>query len=165
MAGHGNPDIEIPSDCEGLRAAIVATRWHEKITGSLLDSARAVTERAKVADLTEVRVPGCVELAVVCQELARQHDFVVALGVVIRGGTPHFDYVCDAATAGLTQVSVETGTPVGFGVLTCDDDEQALDRAGLEGSSEDKGYEATVAAIQTAVTLAHVGGSRGNLGG
>jgi 6,7-dimethyl-8-ribityllumazine synthase len=80
-------------------------------------------------------------------------DAIVALGVVIRGGTPHFDYVCAAATDGLTQVSVRTGIPIGFGVLTCDDDQQALDRAGLEGSKEDKGYEATQAALVTAVTL------------
>ena len=82
------------------------------------------------------------------------YDAVVALGVVIRGGTPHFDYVCSAATDGLTQVALDHGVPVGFGVLTCDTDEQALDRAGLEGSSEDKGYEATAAALATARTLA-----------
>ena len=81
------------------------------------------------------------------------YDAVVALGVVIRGGTPHFDYVCQAATAGLTQVSVDTGVPVGFGVLTCDNEEQALDRAGLPGSAEDKGHEAVTAAVATAVTL------------
>ena len=81
---------------------------------------------------------------------------VVALGVVIRGGTPHFDYVCQAATDGLTRVTLDTGIPVGFGVLTCDDEQQALDRAGLEGSSEDKGYEATSAALVTATTLRDV---------
>jgi 6,7-dimethyl-8-ribityllumazine synthase len=106
-----------------------------------------------VTDATEVRVPGTFELPVVAAELARSHDAVVALGVVVRGGTPHFDYVCSAATDGLTRVALDSGTPVGFGVLTCDDDQQALDRAGLEGSEEDKGYEATAAALRTALTL------------
>jgi 6,7-dimethyl-8-ribityllumazine synthase len=101
-------------------------------------------------------VPGCFELPVAAARLARSgYDAVVALGVVVRGGTPHFDYVCQAATLGLTQVAVDTGVPVGFGVLTCDDDAQALDRAGLPGSHEDKGYEAAVAAVATAVTLRH----------
>jgi 6,7-dimethyl-8-ribityllumazine synthase len=78
---------------------------------------------------------------------------VVALGVVIRGGTPHFEYVCAAATDGLSRVAVDTGVPVGFGLLTCDDDQQALDRAGLASSREDKGFEAAVAAVATAVAL------------
>jgi 6,7-dimethyl-8-ribityllumazine synthase len=111
-----------------------------------------------VHDVTEVRVPGTFELPVVAAALAADHDAVVALGVVVRGGTPHFDYVCSAATDGLTRVALDTGTPVGFGVLTCDDDAQALDRAGLDGSSEDKGYEATAAALQTARTLAALRG-------
>jgi 6,7-dimethyl-8-ribityllumazine synthase len=106
-----------------------------------------------VSEVTEVRVPGTFELPVVAAELARTHDAVVALGVVVRGGTPHFEYVCSAATDGLTRVAVDTATPVGFGVLTCDDDEQALARAGLEGSTEDKGYEATAAALRTALAL------------
>jgi 6,7-dimethyl-8-ribityllumazine synthase len=100
-----------------------------------------------------VRVPGTVELTVACARLAPAYDALVALGVVIRGGTPHFDYVCSGVTNGLTQVSVITGIPIGFGVLTCDDDAQALDRAGLPGSSEDKGYEAAMAAVATAVTV------------
>lgn len=77
----------------------------------------------------------------------------MALGVVIRGGTPHFDYVCSAATDGILQVQLETGVPVGFGVLTCDDDKQALDRAGLPHSKEDKGAEAAAAALNTWVVL------------
>ena len=102
---------------------------------------------------TVVRVPGAFELPVVAAALAERHDAVVALGVVIRGGTPHFEYVCDAATDGLTRVALDTGVPVGFGVLTCDTEEQALDRAGLAGSHEDKGYEAAAAALATALTL------------
>ena len=100
-----------------------------------------------------LRVPGSFELPVAAARLAPHFDAVVALGVVIRGGTPHFDYVCQAATSGLTDVSVSTGVPVGFGVLTCDTEEQGLDRAGLPGSSEDKGHEAVTAALSTALLL------------
>ena len=100
-----------------------------------------------------MRVPGAVELPVVAQALAGTHDAVVALGVVVRGGTPHFEYVCDAVTAGLTRVSLDTHTPVGNGVLTTDDEQQALDRAGLPGSPEDKGREAVLAALETAAVL------------
>ena len=104
-----------------------------------------------------VRVPGSFELPVAAKALADEgYEAVVALGVVIRGGTPHFEYVCSAATDGLSRVAVDTGTSVGFGVLTCDTDEQALDRAGLDGSHEDKGYEATSAAHVTAMTLREV---------
>jgi 6,7-dimethyl-8-ribityllumazine synthase len=110
-------------------------------------------EDAGVESPTLVRVPGTVELSVACARLAPGHDALVALGVVVRGGTPHFEYVCQGVTTGLTQVSVTSGVPVGFGVLTCDTTEQALDRAGLPGSSEDKGHEAATAAVATAVTL------------
>jgi 6,7-dimethyl-8-ribityllumazine synthase len=83
---------------------------------------------------------------------------VVALGVVIRGGTPHFDFVCNAATDGLTRVAVDLRVPVGFGVLTCDTDEQAVDRAGLEGSHEAKGYEAASASFLTARAVRRIRG-------
>jgi 6,7-dimethyl-8-ribityllumazine synthase len=122
--------------------------------GLLAGTRRALTE-AGVEDVTELRVPGVFELTVAAARVTtRPVDAVIALGVVIRGGTPHFEYVCEAATTGLTLVAQRTGVPIGFGVLTCDDDEQALDRAGLPGSREDKGYEAAVAALATAVTLA-----------
>jgi 6,7-dimethyl-8-ribityllumazine synthase len=132
---------------------IAATRWHERITTALLDRASAAAAAAGIAGPTVVRVPGAVELPVVCQELARQHDAVLALGVVIRGGTPHFEYVCDAVTAGLTRVALDERTPIGNGVLTCDTEEQALDRCGLPSSAEDKGFQACVAALQTALVL------------
>jgi 6,7-dimethyl-8-ribityllumazine synthase len=153
VSGHGAPDVE-PVDCSDLRVAVVAAQWHTEVMDGLLGGARRALAAYAVADATEVRVPGTFELPVVAAELARTHDAVVALGVVIRGGTPHFDYVCSAATDGLTRVALDSGVPVGFGVLTCDDDAQALDRAGLEGSHEDKGYEATSAALLTARTLA-----------
>lgn len=121
--------------------------------GLLAGALRALSE-AGVADPLVVRVPGSFELPVAAARLAGAHDAIVALGVVIRGGTPHFDYVCHAATMGLTDVTVRTGTPVGFGVLTCDTEDQALARAGLPGSTEDKGHEAATAAIATALILA-----------
>lgn len=152
MSGSGSPDIEV--DGSRLRVAVVAARWHQAVMDGLVDGARRGLVACGVTDSLLVRVPGAFELPVAAARLARDGwDAVVALGVVVRGGTPHFDYVCQAATAGLTRVAVDTGVPVGFGVLTCDDDQQALERAGLPGSREDKGFEAAVAAVATAVTL------------
>jgi len=155
MAGHGAPQTgaEELAAAAGLKVAIVAASWHTVVMDGLLAGAERAVADAR-AEATVVRVPGTFELSVAAARLAGDYDAVVALGVVIRGGTPHFEYVCQGATAGLTDVSVRTGVPVGFGVLTCDDEQQALDRAGLEGSSEDKGYEATAAALQTAAVLA-----------
>ena len=152
MSGEGRPAGR-PVDAAGLRLAIAATRWHEEITGALLDRALAAAAACGVDGPTVVRVPGAIELPVVAAELAARHDAVACLGTVIRGGTPHFDYVCDAVTYGLTRVSLDTGTPVGNGVLTCDNEQQARERSGAEGSKEDKGWEATVAALETALVL------------
>ena len=163
MSGAGAPP-PVELDASRLRLAVVCTRWHTAVTDGLLSGALAAAGASGVADPTVVRVPGAVELPVVVQELARDHDAVVALGVVIRGGTPHFDYVCRAVTDGCLRVSLDSGVPVGFGVLTCDTDEQALDRAGLEGSREDKGREATLAALETALTLRELRGPRGGTG-
>jgi len=158
MAGHGAPDQE-PIDCSDLRVAVVAASWHTQVMDGLLAGAQRALADYQVRDAQVVRVPGTFELPVVASALAAQgYDAVVALGVVIRGGTPHFDYVCNAATDGLVRVGLDHTVAVGFGVLTCDDDQQALDRAGLEGSKEDKGYEATSAALLTARTLAEVAG-------
>lgn len=151
MAGAGAPTLT--PDGGGLCVAVVAASWHTVVMDGLLDGARRALTEAGVDRVTEIRVPGSFELPVAAARLAAGHDAVVALGVVIRGGTPHFDYVCAAATNGLTEVSVRTGVPVGFGVLTCDDEAQALDRAGLPGSAEDKGHEAATAAVATAATL------------
>ena len=147
----GAPALYI--DGQGLRVAIVAASWHLTVMDGLIDGARRGLADAGGVSVDLVRVPGAFELPVACSRLAASYDAVVALGVVIRGGTPHFDYICQAATMGLTEVSVRTGVPVGFGVLTCDDEQQALDRAGLQGSSEDKGHEAATAAVSTAMTL------------
>jgi 6,7-dimethyl-8-ribityllumazine synthase len=141
-------------DCSDLRVAVVAASWHEQVMEGLLAGTERALRDHSVTDATVVRVPGTFELPVAAQALAAQgYDAIVALGVVVRGGTPHFEYVCSAATDGLTRVALDHTVPVGFGVLTCDDDQQALDRAGLPGSKEDKGYEAAAAALLTARTL------------
>ena len=151
MSGHGAPTLT--ADGRGLRVAVVAASWHTEVMDGLIAGAERALAEAGVVDPGLVRVPGTVELSVACVRLAPAYDALVALGVVIRGGTPHFDYVCSGVTQGLTDVSLRTGIPIGFGVLTCDTEEQALDRAGLPGSTEDKGREAAMAAVATAVTL------------
>lgn len=156
MSGAGAPD-QTPTDCSDLRVAVVASSWHDEVMDGLVAGAERALAAHQVADASVVRVPGAFELPVVANALAADHDAVIALGVVIRGGTPHFDYVCNAATDGLSRVALDHGTPIGFGLLTCDNDEQALDRAGLPGSSEDKGWEATAAALATARILQSVG--------
>jgi 6,7-dimethyl-8-ribityllumazine synthase len=162
VSGHGAPTLH--PDGAGLRVALISASWHPEVMDGLRRGARTALAEAGVADVVEVVVPGSFELPVAAARLAGRPgpaghpvDAVVALGVVIRGGTPHFDYVCRATTTGLTEVSVRTGVPVGFGVLTCDTEQQALDRAGLPGSSEDKGYEAATAAVNTAATLRRLG--------
>jgi len=150
--GAGVP--EVPAlDASGLRLAIVASTWHSTICDALLAGARKVATDSGIDSPTVVRVTGAIEIPVVAQELARNHDAVIALGVVIRGETPHFDYVCDAVTQGLTRVALDASTPIANGVLTTNTEEQALDRAGLSASSEDKGAQATAAALTTALTL------------
>ena len=162
MSGTGRPDATAV-DASGLSLAIVATRWHREITDALVGRGTAAALACGVPDPLVVRVAGAIELPVVAAELARHHDAVACLGVVIRGGTPHFEYVCDSVTAGLTRVALDARTPVGNGVLTCDTVESALDRCGRPGSREDKGWEAVVAALDTALVLrsvrhAHSGG-------
>lgn len=151
MAHTGAPELTV--DAADLRVAIVAASWHTQIMDGLVDGAQRAAAEAG-AEATLIRVPGSFELPVAAARLAPHFDAVVALGVVIRGGTPHFDYVCQAATDGLNRVAIDCGKPVGFGVLTCDTEQQGLDRAGLEGSVEDKGHEAMAAALVTAQALA-----------
>ncbi|YAL81971.1 6,7-dimethyl-8-ribityllumazine synthase [Dermacoccaceae bacterium W4C1] len=153
MSGHGAPQVSV--DGSGLRVAVIAASWHEQVMDGLIAGAQRGLAEAGVAaeEVTLVRVPGSFELGVAAARLASHFDALVALGVVIRGGTPHFEYVSAGVTHALSQVALESKVPVGFGVLTCDDDAQALDRAGLPGSAEDKGHEAATAALSTAVTL------------
>lgn len=150
----GSPRLTV--DGAQLRVAVIAASWHATVMDGLIAGARRGLADAEVTRYDLVRVPGTFELPVAAARLAPRYDALVALGVVIRGGTPHFEYVCQAATVGLTDVSVRTGVPIGFGILTCDNEQQALERAGLDGSSEDKGYEAASAAASTAVTLEHL---------
>jgi 6,7-dimethyl-8-ribityllumazine synthase len=153
MSGAGAPNATEAVDGSGLRVVIVAGTWHEQITDGLIAGATRTLEAAG-ADYSLVRVPGSFELPVVSKAaLESGADAVVALGVIIRGGTPHFEYVSAAATDGLTRVALDTGKPVGFGVLTLDDEAQGIDRAGLPGSKEDKGEEAAHAALATAIAL------------
>lgn len=155
----GSPTLFV--DGSALRVAVIAASWHDTVMNGLIAGAHRGLAEAGVTTYDLVRVPGTFELTVAAARLAPRYDAVVALGVVIRGGTPHFEYVCQAATVGLTDVSARTGVPVGFGVLTCDDEQQALDRAGLDGSSEDKGHQAATAAVATAVALNDILGEHG----
>ncbi len=156
MSGAGSPEITV--DGTRLNVVIVAGQWHDVITNAMIASAQRTIE-ASGATHSLVRVAGSFELPVVSKAvLEAGADAVVALGVIIRGGTPHFEFVSDAATSGLTRVSLDTGKPVGFGVLTLDDEQQGLDRSGLPGSKEDKGAEAALAALETAVTLRAIRG-------
>lgn len=156
MSGTGAPPGGA-LDAGGLRVAVVAARWHPEIADALLAGALRALADCRVTDPTVVRVSGAFELPLLAAELARGHDAVVALALVLRGGTPHFDYVCQAATQGLARVALDTATPVGFGVLTCDTVEQARERAGLAGGPGDKGREAVLAALDAALTLRGLG--------
>ncbi|MCC3764423.1 6,7-dimethyl-8-ribityllumazine synthase [Glycomyces sp. TRM65418] len=152
MAGHGAPEIAVP-DAAGLTLGIVATDWNAGVVGQLEKRALEAAADAKVSDVKVIHVAGAVELPIAAQALARRYDAVVALGTVIRGGTAHFDYVCKSVTEGLTRVALDEATPVAHGVLTVDDQEQALARAGFPDSTEDKGYEAVVAALGAALAI------------
>jgi 6,7-dimethyl-8-ribityllumazine synthase len=157
MSGTGAPSIAVDKRlAASLRVAIVVTEWNSQITGAMLDGAHRACVDAGITNAPVVlRVPGAFELPVVASRLAKsgQFDAIVVLGLVLRGGTPHFEYVCQGTTIGITNVATETGVPIGFGVLTCDTEQQAFDRSGLPGSKEDKGHEAATAAIATAVVL------------
>jgi 6,7-dimethyl-8-ribityllumazine synthase len=161
VSGEGAPALVVEG-AEDLRVVVIASQWHATVMDGLLGGARRALSEAGVREVTEVRVPGVFELPVAAVRVMETGvDAVVALGVVIRGGTPHFEYVCQGATVGLTTLAQRTGVPIGFGVLTCDTEQQALDRAGLPGSSEDKGHEAATAAMVTALTLAQVAPRKG----
>lgn len=161
MSGEDMPELDV--DGRGMSVVIVAASWHERVMDGLIAGAITALRAAGATEISLVRVPGSFELPIVAQEAAQSGaDAVVALGVIIRGGTPHFEYVSEAATNGLTQAALSTGVPIGFGLLTCDTEEQALDRAGLPpeegfaGSQEDKGGEAAQAALATVHALRRV---------
>lgn len=153
MSGKGAPIAATEIDGTGLRVVVVAASWHDTIMDGLVAGAARVLD-ASGAGWSLVRVPGSFELAVAAQAaFAGGADAVVALGVIIRGGTPHFEYVSSAATDGLNRVSLDAGRPVGFGLLTLDNEQQGLNRAGLPDSEEDKGAEAADAALRTAAVV------------
>src|SRR4051812_29970366 len=152
MAGFGDPHLDIV-EAAGLRLGIVGSRWHSDLVDHMVERAQAAAKACGVDDVIVARVAGSVELPVVAQALAKRCDAVVALGVVIRGETSHFEYVCDAVTAGLTRVALDEQTPVAHGVLTVESLGQARDRAGLEDSIEDKGWQSTVAILDAALVL------------
>lgn len=152
MSGEGRPEPRV-SAAAGLRVVIVATSWHGAIVDSLIGGAQRAAADSGLGEVAVVRVPGAIEIPVVAAQVATNHDAVIALGAVIRGGTPHFDYVCRSVTDGLTRVALDSGVPIGNGVLTCDTTEQAVARAGGAGSVEDKGGQAMAAAIDTALVL------------
>lgn len=160
MSGGNAPTLSVRA--EGLRVSIVASLWHSTIMDSLVTQAvRTCEEAGAVVDL--VRVPGAFELPLACQRAARLNhaEAIVALGVVIRGGTPHFDYVCQGVTEGLMRVGLDESIPIGFGLLTVDNESQAYDRAGFDNSTEDKGREAAEAALVMASMNRTTGGAVG----
>jgi 6,7-dimethyl-8-ribityllumazine synthase len=157
MAGFGDPHMDTV-DASGLRLGIVGSRWHSDLVDHMIERAEAAAKACGVDDVFVARVAGSVELPIIAQALARKYDAVVALGVVIKGETEHFKYVCDAVTTGLTRVSLDEKTPVAHGVLTVHSLGQARDRAGLEDSIEDKGWQSTVAVLDAALTLRDVRG-------
>ncbi len=156
MAGFGDPHTQTV-DAAGLRLGIVGSQWHADLVDHMIERARAAAEACGVTDVVVARVAGSVELPIVAQALARRCDAVVTLGVVIKGETDHFKYVCDAVTAGLTRVALDEETPVAHGVLTVHSLGQARDRAGLEDSIEDKGWQSTVAVLEAALTIRELG--------
>lgn len=156
MAGSGDPHLDTV-DASGLRLGIVGSRWHSDLVDHMVERARLAAKACAVSDVVVARVAGSVELPVVAQALAKRCDAVVALGVVIRGETAHFQYVCDAVTAGLTRVALDEQTPVAHGVLTVDSLEQARQRAGLPESVEDKGWQTAVAALDAALAIRSLG--------
>jgi len=145
MSGNGQPTLE--TDGNSLKITIVSGLWHNRIADGLFAGAQRVLDTSG-ASVTIVQVPGSFELPVAAKvALESGADAVVALGVIVRGETPHFEYVSAAATDGLTRVALDSGKPVGFGVLTVDTEQQGLDRAGLPDSKEDVGARAAEAAI------------------
>ena len=146
MAGHA-PEITVPK-APKARVAIISSSWHMDICNDLIVGAQRALLAAEVQEAKVIFVPGSFEIPLAAQKAFEQgFDAVVAVGLVLKGETPHFDYVCRAATDGLTRVQLDTGIPIGFGLLTVNDEQQALERAGLPGSKEDKGREAVEAAV------------------
>lgn len=163
MSGAGAPDLSV--DASGLTVAIIAGHWHDEVLTPMIEEAQRATTAAgasfelfRVAGAFELPLAAQAALAASAESTPPRFDAAVCLGVIVRGGTPHFDYVCNAVTDGLTRVQLDTGRPVGFGVLTTDTEQQALDRSGRPGAPESKGREAAEAALHLAVTARAIRG-------
>ena len=142
------PKIEI-KQLPKAKVMIISSSWHLDICDDLISGAKRALEKASVADIKVQYVPGSFEIPLAAQ-FAFEADFdaVVAVGLVLKGETPHFDYVCQGVTKGVIDVSLKYGKPIGFGVLMCSNLEQAVARSGRAGSKEDKGYDSAVAIIE-----------------
>ena len=147
MAGH-TPDLTIPH-LPNAKVAIVSSSWHLDICSDLIAGATRALEEAKVGTIEVIFVPGSFEIPLAAQKaFEKGFDAVVALGLVLQGETPHFDYVCQGVTQGIIDVQLKFSKPIGYGVLMCNDLEQAIARSGRPGSKEDKGYDSALAALK-----------------
>ena len=147
MSGN-SPKIKV-SDLSGARVWIISARWHSEICEQLVIGAKRAITESKIKNVTVHEVPGSFELPLAAKfALQNGADIAVVLGVVLKGETPHFDYVCKGVTDGVMQVSLELGKPIGFGVLMVENIEQAIARSGGPGSKEDKGYDSAIAALE-----------------
>ncbi|HUW87785.1 MAG TPA: 6,7-dimethyl-8-ribityllumazine synthase [Candidatus Paceibacterota bacterium] len=148
MSGEGAPAISIPK-VPGARVAIVSSQWHMEICQALVSGAQRACVEGEVGDLRVDWVPGSFELPLAAAMILDSgYDAAIVLGLVLRGETPHFDFVCEGVTLGIMNLTLESRKAIGFGVLMCDTLDQAVARAGLPGSGEDKGFEAATAALQ-----------------
>jgi 6,7-dimethyl-8-ribityllumazine synthase len=147
MAGHA-PDLSIPN-LPKAKVAIISSSWHLDICSDLIAGATRALEEAKVGKIEVIFVPGSFEIPLAAQKsFEKGFDAVVALGLVLKGETPHFDYVCQGVTQGIIDVQLKFSKPIGYGVLMCNDLEQAIARSGRPGSKEDKGYDSAMAALK-----------------
>ena len=146
MAGHA-PEIAITKHPKA-KVAIISSSWHLDICDALIAGARRALEEADVKKIEVFYVPGSFEIPLAAQKAFEDgFDAVVAVGLVLKGETPHFDYVCQGVTQGVMDVQLKFSKPIGYGVLMCNDLEQAIARSGVEGSKEDKGYDSAIAAL------------------
>ena len=146
MAGHA-PDISVPQ-LPKAEVAIISSSWHMDICGDLVAGATRALEAANVKKIKTIYVPGSFEIPLAAQKaFEKGYDAVVAVGLVLKGETPHFDYVCQGVTQGVVDAQLKWSKPIGYGVLMCNDLDQAIARSGRPGSKEDKGYDSAIAAL------------------
>ena len=146
MAGHA-PEITVKKHPKA-KVAIISSSWHPDICGDLIAGARRALEAAEVKKIKVIYVPGSFEIPLAAQHAFENgFDAVVAVGLVLKGETPHFDYVCQGVTQGVIDVQLKFSKPIGYGVLMCNDLDQAIARSGVAGSKEDKGYDSAIAAL------------------